>query len=156
MIYLKPMSSETFEKFKKVSQEHYAESLALSEDIAKATALAHASEQFKKLVSDGRKTSGHLFFDVIEKDSEQNIGYLWLYFKNRFDKKVAFINDIHIAGPLRGQGFGTALMALVEEEARKAQARRIELHVFAHNEIAKGLYQSLGFIFVNMDMRKEL
>lgn len=156
MLALKPMSPATFENFKKTSQAAYAQSLALSEGISLEKALRHASEQFDKTASLGSKTPGQLFFDVLDKDSDKSVGYLWLGFKVRFERKITFINDIHIAPENRGQGFGKALMALVEQEARKAEAQRIELHVFNHNDTAKKLYQSMGFKATNMDMRKEL
>ena len=58
MIYLKPMTPEKFEKFKKESQQSYAENLASAEDISVEQALKSASEQFDKLVHSGTSTPG--------------------------------------------------------------------------------------------------
>jgi RimJ/RimL family protein N-acetyltransferase len=45
----------------------------------------------------------------------------------------------------RREGVGTALMNTAEEWARGAGVRKLELHVFPHNEAALRLYRSLGY-----------
>ena len=156
MIFLKPMSAETFEAFKQDSQTNYATGLARIEDIPLAVALKSASEQFDKLVHTGTDTSGQLFFDVIETALGKSVGYLWLGIQNRFDRKIVSTNDINISSAYRGRGLGKALMKLVEEESRKVGAARIRLHVFHSNEVAKRLYLTMGFEATNLDMRKDL
>jgi RimJ/RimL family protein N-acetyltransferase len=44
-----------------------------------------------------------------------------------------------------GKGIGRAAMQFVEERARSAGARRIEIGVFAYNERAVRLYERLGY-----------
>jgi ribosomal protein S18 acetylase RimI-like enzyme len=156
MIFLKPMSAETFESFKQDSQTAYATNLALVEDIPFEVALKSASDQFDKLVPTGTDTQGQSFFDVLETGSGKPVGYLWLGTQNRFDRKVVSINDITIIPAYGGRGLGKSLMKLVEQEARKTGASRIRLHVFHSNEVAKRLYMSVGFVPTNLDMRKEL
>ncbi len=156
MICLKRMSEETFEVFKKDSQIGFAKNLASSEDISFEEALKHADQQFQRLVSKGIETQGQLFFDVFENQKNQPIGYLWLGLQERFGKKVASVNDIKIEVGYRGKGYGKALMKLVDDEARSARATRVRLHVFNHNEVAKQLYLSMGFIQTSLDMKKDL
>ena len=50
-----------------------------------------------------------------------------------------------IARDHRRRGFGRALMRAAEEWAREAGVRKLELHVFPHNEPALALYESLGY-----------
>jgi RimJ/RimL family protein N-acetyltransferase len=45
-----------------------------------------------------------------------------------------------------GKGLGRALMAEIERLARAADMHRLELTVMAHNERAKSLYGSLGYV----------
>ncbi len=150
------MTTSEFEEFKIKSQSTYAADLAKAEDISIEDASKHTYEQFKKLVPDGIKTSGQLFFQVVKKDSQQSLGYLWLGFQNRFGRKVISINDIAINTTYRRQGFGKLLMELVEQEAKRHEAVYIRLHVFNHNEVAKQLYLSQGFNPSSIDMKKEL
>jgi ribosomal protein S18 acetylase RimI-like enzyme len=150
------MSAQVFEEFKIDSQKTYAAELAKVENISTDEALKYASEQFYKLVPDGIRTQGQLFFDVYSEDSALIVGYLWLGFQNRLSRIIASINDIKIYENHRGRGLGKQLMALVEREAQKAGAVRVRLHVFSHNEVAKQLYISMGFAPTSIDMKKEL
>jgi RimJ/RimL family protein N-acetyltransferase len=45
----------------------------------------------------------------------------------------------------RRHGVGRALMEAAEEWARAGGVRKLELHVFPHNEPARALYRSLGY-----------
>jgi RimJ/RimL family protein N-acetyltransferase len=50
-----------------------------------------------------------------------------------------------VAAGRRRQGIGTALMAEATKWALAARMRKLELHVFPHNEAAIALYEKLGF-----------
>jgi RimJ/RimL family protein N-acetyltransferase len=52
---------------------------------------------------------------------------------------------VMIARDYRRRGFGRALMRAAETWAREAGVRKLELHVFPHNEPAIALYESLGY-----------
>ena len=47
-------------------------------------------------------------------------------------------------------------MLLVEGEARDRGIGRVELNVFGGNEVARGLYRSLGYVETSVQMAKEL
>jgi RimJ/RimL family protein N-acetyltransferase len=46
---------------------------------------------------------------------------------------------------VRGRGIGSALLGAAEDWARGVGVRKIELHVFPHNDAAIQLYESYGF-----------
>jgi RimJ/RimL family protein N-acetyltransferase len=50
-----------------------------------------------------------------------------------------------VAKSRRGQGIGRALLEQAVEWARGASVRKLELHVFPHNEAALRLYERFGF-----------
>lgn len=156
MIYLKRMSEKAFQKFKTDSQQSFAVDLAKSLDVSFEAALQNASEQFSRLVPQGLDTKGQMFFDALEKQSDQSIGYLWIGVQQRLGKQVASINDIKVDELQRGKGYGKELMRLALGEARKAGAKTIRLHVFNQNEAAKHLYLSMGFEITSWDMKKDL
>jgi RimJ/RimL family protein N-acetyltransferase len=52
---------------------------------------------------------------------------------------------VMIARGHRRRGFGKALMGAAEAWAREAGVRKLELHVFPHNQPAIALYESLGY-----------
>jgi RimJ/RimL family protein N-acetyltransferase len=52
---------------------------------------------------------------------------------------------VMVAAGYRRRGAGTALMTAAETWARSARVRKLELHVFPHNEPAISLYEKLGY-----------
>ena len=50
-----------------------------------------------------------------------------------------------VAATHRRRGIGRALLEAAVEWAREAGVRKLELHVFPHNEPAIGLYEEFGF-----------
>ena len=150
------MTEASFEAFKKESQESYAKHLAETEEISLREATKNTLEQFNELVPQGLKTPAQLFFDVLLTETDQTIGFVWLDFRERFDLKVTSINDILIHQAYRGKGYGKKLMSLVEQEAKKAGAVRIRLHVFNNNTPAKKLYESMGFEPISIYMKKDI
>lgn len=50
-----------------------------------------------------------------------------------------------VAASHRRRGIGRALLDTAVEWARSASVRKLELHVFPHNEPALALYESFGF-----------
>jgi RimJ/RimL family protein N-acetyltransferase len=51
-----------------------------------------------------------------------------------------------VAAPYRRRGIGTALLSRADEWARRAGIRKLELHVFPHNEAAIALYEKVGYV----------
>ncbi len=61
-------------------------------------------------------------------------------------RRHAMTLGIWIAGPAQGQGVGTALMAALCDYAdRWLGSLRLELTVFADNDVAQRLYRNFGF-----------
>jgi ribosomal protein S18 acetylase RimI-like enzyme len=59
---------------------------------------------------------------------------------------VAMIRGISVDHPFRGRGVGKTLLAAAVEKAKARRARRLTLRVLSHNETARRLYESAGFV----------
>ena len=104
--------------------------------------------------TDWLASSGAAFFGV-ESDGEL-VGYLVLGERERDGGRVAFVYDVSITAERRGAGIGRQAMRLAEDEARARGHSRVELNVFGGNEVARGLYRSLGYHETAVTMRKDL
>ena len=51
-----------------------------------------------------------------------------------------------VAADVRRRGIGHALLAEAADWARRVGVRKLELHVFPHNEPAIRLYERFGFV----------
>ena len=47
-------------------------------------------------------------------------------------------------------------MELLEEEVAALGLGRIELNVFGHNDVARGLYEDMGYVEMSRQLFKEL
>jgi len=71
-------------------------------------------------------------------------------------RRVLFVYDISIDPRFQGRGYGRATMTLAEGEARARGISRLELNVFGGNDVARGLYRSLGYVETAVQMAKDL
>jgi ribosomal protein S18 acetylase RimI-like enzyme len=78
---------------------------------------------------------------------------LWLAKKTN-DK--GFIYDINILDNYQGRGFGKEAMKQIELIGKSLGLKKIGLHVFGHNKVARGLYEKLGYQTTNLIMEKEI
>jgi ribosomal protein S18 acetylase RimI-like enzyme len=69
---------------------------------------------------------------------------------------VPFIFNIEVDAEQRGHGYGRAIMLAGEDECRRLGFDRLDLNVFSDNETAVNLYNSLGYVTVAQQMRKQL
>ena len=61
------------------------------------------------------------------------------------DAPTAYLEELYVAPPLRGQGLGQALLEATMEEARRHGADHIDLGTSEADTAARGLYEKLGF-----------
>jgi ribosomal protein S18 acetylase RimI-like enzyme len=92
---------------------------------------------------------------VVEDDGAV-VGRLWLAEREQHGQPLLFVYDVRIDEEQRGRGLGRAAMRLAEDEARSRGLTRIELNVWGGNDVARGLYRSIGYEEVGVYMRKEL
>ena len=71
-------------------------------------------------------------------------------------RRVLYIYEIAIEPEHQGRGYGRAAMRLVEDEAARRGIARIELNVFGGNDVARGLYRTLGYVETSVQMAKDL
>jgi ribosomal protein S18 acetylase RimI-like enzyme len=89
-------------------------------------------------------------------DAAPVVGSLWIgpYPDDRADD--VWVWSVALDEEHRGRGLGRAAMLLAEEEARRRGAAEIGLNVFGFNDVALGLYRSLGYETTSVQMRKIL
>lgn len=114
--------------------------------------------EFESLLPYGRLTpNNHIYSIVDENDDNHKVGIMWYAVEgHNFPSDTVFLYDIWINESKRGKGYGRAALLLLEERARELGKKRIALHVFAHNERARRLYEELGYKPTNIMMTKDL
>jgi len=152
MVSLELMTEEQLIEFFPALWQSYKETL-MENGMSESMAESNIDMNKQSLWPDGKLRDGNFFFNVIS--DQVRVGHLWIA-RQVSDPEALFIYDIEIGEPFRGKGFGRETMLSAEEFARGQGATRVELNVFWKNDVAKALYQSLGFNYTSAHMQKQL
>jgi ribosomal protein S18 acetylase RimI-like enzyme len=155
MIHLRKMTLQEFDVYLVEAIPSYARSKLKGEGLQEAEAMALASDSFHTLLPMGLETPHQYLFHVVD-DRQQIIGTLWFAHRKHGSREQAYVYDIVLNEEHRGQGIGRKTMELLEKEVRKLGLKSIGLHVFGYNDVARGLYEKLGFRATNIIMVKDL
>lgn len=151
MIILKEMTAVQFERYIEEAIQSYAEQKVASGNWKSEEAMSKSKEEFKRLLPDGERTENNYLFTIFVADEE--VGMIWIA---RKQDEVGYIYKIQIAEVFQGKGYGKAAMKEIEVIAKELGMKKIELHVFGHNKVARNLYESLEYETTNVIMAKTI
>lgn len=147
------MTTDEFDAWIPDAVTHYAAEHVQAGNVSPETAHQWATAQFDQLLPEGTQTQDHHL--LIVEETGAKVGMLWLYIPGAGNKR-AFVYNIEVEPPYRGQGLGRSAMLAGEEYARRYGAEAIGLHVFGHNGAAMHLYEALGYQVTSANMVKSL
>ncbi len=152
---LRPLTDEEISEFIEWQVEQYVEERVRSGE-RPDTARRIASEQSRTLFPEGAPVDGQLLFRVLD-DEGTAVGMIWIGPQQPADQWEAFwVFYVRIEEAYRGKGYGRLAMELAESEARSRGASELGLNVFGHNQVARHLYESMGFTARSISMKKDL
>jgi ribosomal protein S18 acetylase RimI-like enzyme len=154
MSKLTPMTQPEYDVFIERLIPDYAADNVRAGYWSEAEALEKARKQTESLLPQGLQTKDHYFYTLY--DDNNAIGMIWM--RVEFDRpmKSGFIFEVRIEEKFRGKGYGREIMSLIEEKARELGIKKMGLHVFAYNTVARNLYESLGYEISSLNMLKSL
>jgi GNAT superfamily N-acetyltransferase len=156
MIQLREMNAEDFAKFTKRGTKNYAKNLRTSENFSPSLALKIARHKLSQNLPNGPDTPGHFLFCVESQVHHKTIGHLWYAVKRQNGKPYVFLYDIFVKKTFRRQGIAKKVLSWLEERAPEHGADTIRLQVFAHNKLAKKLYEKIGYRAVLSTLHKSV
>ncbi len=151
MVRLDEMNTLEFKKYLSYAISNYATEHVKAGNWDPQEAISQATKEFEQLLPDGEQTANHKLFII--RNEEEEVGMIWL--SQRSEEK-GFIYDINIWDDFQGHGFGKQAMKEIESIAKDLGLDRIGLHVFAHNTIARSLYDQLGYKEIDLIMEKKI
>lgn len=154
-VILRPMERAEFVDFERRTREGYAEDLATLEGSSAPAARRRAAEEHDRLLPHGAETPGHVFL-VIQAHDGGRLGTVWFAEQAQDGARSAYLYDITVDEAHRGRGVGAAAMAALQEEVRERGLAWIDLTVAGSNEVARHLYDKLGYRTASVRMRKLL
>ncbi len=148
------MTADEFPAFLQAVESGYAHDIEVHGGQTHEAAVEKARVDMAAALPEGLATPGHAIF-VVEADG-MAVGRLWLGERTSGGRRTLFIYEIEVDPESRGHGYGRAAMRLAEDEARARSIDYIELNVFGGNDVARGLYRSMGYAETSVQMRKSL
>lgn len=154
MVTLQPMSQTDYDVLIEASIKRYAEEKILAGTWGQEEAQKNAEEQFERLLPEGPQTEDHELWTFMHGD--ESIGWVWLCYDPDHPQHEGFIYNFILFEAYRGKGLAKQAMAALEEQAKSLGVKKLSLHVFAHNQIARSLYEKTGFAETGIYMSKPL
>jgi RimJ/RimL family protein N-acetyltransferase len=157
MVKFIEMEEADFQAWKKMAiADYFADRVRAGNDSPDTP--DRSRDEFESLLPYGRLTRNNYLYSIVdEKGGDRKVGVMWYAVEgHNFPSDTVFLYDIWIEESMRGKGYGRAALLLLEKRAKGLGKKRVALHVFAHNERARRLYDELGYKPTNIMMVKDL
>ncbi|PAD27385.1 GNAT family N-acetyltransferase [Niallia circulans] len=151
MIKLSLMNADEYQRYLSSAIKTYAEEKVLAGNWKQDESLKKAEEEYTKLLPQGEKTERNFLYTIQKGD--EAVGVIWLAQKS---EELGFIYDIYILEKYQGNGYAKEALKSIENVGQKLGLKKIGLHVFGHNKVARGLYEKLGYETTNVLMEKDI
>ncbi len=155
-IRLKRMCEDEFRTYRDAAVRGYAEDKQRSGDWVCRDALTLSLQAFHRFAPSGLRTPDQHFFTVHDAATDAKVCWLWYQVRDDGLYRSAYLCDIMIFDEYQRQGYGTACLAELDNQAKGLGLRRVGLHVFGHNTEALELYQRCGYKITDYTMAKDL
>ena len=150
MIALRLLREDEYAAWDAAHRAEYAKGLIEHVGMSAEKAAAKVERDLAYVLPNGLATRDTWIW-VVEADGRR-VGTILLGIRD----DGAWLYDITIDEPERGRGYGRAAMTALEDEARALGHGTMALNVWGGNEVARGLYRSLGWAEESVHMRKQL
>ncbi|STQ91636.1 GNAT family N-acetyltransferase [Iodobacter fluviatilis] len=156
MTTLLPMRTAVYESYLEHSILSYAKENIQSGRWREENAIEQSRIEFHKLLPQGVDTPDQYLFEIIGKDNQSTVGFIWFAVVSDKGVRLAFVYDLEIKAPYQRQGYATQAFKAIETLVSDLGLSSIGLHVFGHNTGAQALYRQLGYEVTGMNMLKKL
>jgi ribosomal protein S18 acetylase RimI-like enzyme len=113
-----------------------------------------AIEQRASVFPGGVPAEGHHLFSVVV-DGER-VGMVWLGPAQGGDPEERYLFNVEIDADKRGRGYGRAAVRAAESWTATQGATRLSLNVWGGNDVARSLYDALGYVVAATHMYRDL
>lgn len=155
MVKLVPMEAADYPAYLEISIREYAEDKVKSGQWKETEALEKSRGEYMRLLPDGVHTKNEFIYTIVNEETGQKIGILWVEVKMEETPRRAFGFDFMLYEQFRGKGFGKQALHALDKILISMDVESMGLHVFGHNKTAFELYKKMGFEITNINLRKK-
>jgi len=150
VIALRPLREDEYEAWDTAHRAEYGRGLVEHVGMSREQAEAKVERDVAHVLPQGLATENTWIW-AVENDGRV-VGTVYVGVRDG----GAWLYDITITESERGKGYGRAAMAALEDEVRALGHDTIGLNVWGGNDVARGLYRSLGWDEESVHMRRRL
>jgi len=150
VVALRPLREDEYAAWDEAHRVEYERGLVDFAGLTPEAARAKVEHDVPAVLPDGLATADTWLWAV--EDEGRKVGTVFLGLRGG----EAWLYDITIDAGERGRGYGRAAMLALEDELRALGHESAVLNVWGGNEVARGLYRSLGYAEQSVHMRKRL
>lgn len=143
---LKPLHPDAFQGFVDGYVRDRARNAAFAYSLDQAFALKMIREQVETKLADGLSTKNEFMYQVVREGDRTPVGFVWYSIEDRGPHLHAVLHELRIEELHRREGYGKAVLGLIQVKARNAGAKRMHVSAFTHNLRARELLQGNGFL----------
>ncbi|MEH1169503.1 GNAT family N-acetyltransferase [Micromonospora sp. CPCC 205539] len=157
---LTPVTAQELTRLLVRLEQAYAEDLAAHRGMTPQAARERSASQLREMLPDGADTEGVLL--RLARVDDVEVGWIWVtlpasaHATDTAGSQRAWIHDIEVEPAHRGRGYARRMIQLIEAELAQLGVPELGLNVFGTNEVAIGLYRSLGFEVMAQQMAKRI
>jgi ribosomal protein S18 acetylase RimI-like enzyme len=150
------MQDNTYPAYVEAAIAGYADDNVTSGRWPQAGAIERSREDFESLLPHGLDTPDNFLFEIFEEANGPTVGYVWYKLERKHGSCAAYVYDLEVKLEHRRKRHALNALEALELLAAELGASSIGLNVFAKNAGAQALYQKLGYVPTNFNMRKSL
>jgi GNAT superfamily N-acetyltransferase len=150
VIVLRPLREDEYDRWDAAHRAEYERGLVEHVGMPREQAEAKVDRDVAHVLPDGLGTADTWIW-AVEEDGRV-VGTVFVGLRDG----GAWLYDITIAEGERGKGYGRAAMTALEDEVRSLGHATIGLNVWGGNDVARGLYRSLGWAEESVHMRRQV
>jgi RimJ/RimL family protein N-acetyltransferase len=155
VLSIRPMRPDEWDDYLAHNTEEYAREIAENFELALDRARQSAQEQASHRLKDGLQTPNFYAYCIEQETASGRTRIGHLSFSINQGEGFAWLDDIELFEPYRGQGYGGEVLSLVEQALTAQGIRSLSLHVFGTNQRALRRYQKSGFKITGYNMMKK-
>ena len=144
-VKIRKMTNDEFENFCQWSVEDHAKELMEERQMPQEEAIMKAKEEVAQMLPNGLNTKHNYLMTIVEEDSEESAGFIWMIHEETAGKKQSFVCDFVLWESKRRKGYATETLRLAERNAVEAGCQESVLFVADSNDAARALYEKCGY-----------
>lgn len=156
VLRLEPMTPATYDVWRGDAVRVYAQEFVDSGILEAEGAAERARKDFDELLPEGLATPNHLLWSAHVEGEDESVGAIWVKLTVEPAPTRAYVYALDVHPPYRRRGYGQAIMEAAIETCRQREVVSIGLNVFGHNDVARRMYDRLGFVVVATNMKLDL